>query len=130
MSLYDLPHIVVGIVYLLFGALGGFYALRTLIMLYKSPEMLRTQQRIWLPILVGIVFFTVGGFLHIAEHSSYGSPEIELLHEIFVVMGLAAFVIGVLRYSQLQMNYYSLKREGLKRVQFEEPLQRKPQQLA
>jgi spore maturation protein SpmA len=89
--------------------------------------MLKTQRTIWLPILVGVVFFTVGGFLHIVEHSFYESAEIALLHEISVVAGLSAFVIGVLHYSQMQTDYHKLKSKVLARVQFEETLQDKEQ---
>lgn len=116
---YQLLHLVAGVVYIFFGVLGGFYALRALIVLYKSPEMLKTQRKIWLPVLIGATFFTIGGILHLAEHSFYPSPEIDLLHEIVVIIGLSFFVAGILQYSQLQINYYKLKREGLRRIQSE-----------
>ena len=128
--MFDLPHIALGIVYLIFGTIGGFYSLKTLILLHKSPEVLKAQKSIWLPILVGTVFFTIGGLFHIAEHTILDSYEIGLLHELFVVSGISAFVIGVFQYSRLQMEYYSLKREGLKVIQFEEPLQNKPEQTS
>jgi len=115
-GLYELWHLIVGVVYIFFGVLGGFYALRALIVLYKSPEMLKTQRNLWLPILIGAMLFTTGGILHLAEHSFYPSPEIDLLHEIVVVMGVSFFIVSVMRYSQSQIDYYKLKREGLKRI--------------
>jgi heme/copper-type cytochrome/quinol oxidase subunit 3 len=116
---YQPLHLAAGVVYIFFGLLGGFYALKTLIILYKSPEMLKTQRKIWLPILIGALFFTIGGILHLAEHSFYQSPEVDLLHEIVIIMGLSFFIASILQYSHLQINYYKLKREGLKRVQAE-----------
>ena len=128
--MYEIEHLTLGVIYLLFGTLGGFYSLKTLNWLRKSPEMLKTQRGIWLPILIGTIFFSIGGLLHIAEHSFLESAEIGLLHEIFIVAGLSAFVMGVLRYSQMQGDYYAMKNEGLKIVQSEEMLQSEPQEVA
>lgn len=114
----DLPHIAIGIVYLFFGTIGGIYALRTLNMLRSSPE-LRVQRGIWLPILMGTIFFAVAGFLHIAEHTFYEGYEIELLHEVFVVTGVSSFVVGVFQYSKMQISYVHLKTKVLEEAQVE-----------
>ena len=113
----DIPHIATGVVYLFFGSLGGIFALRTLNTLHKSPE-LKTQLGIWLPILVGTIFFAGGGFFHISEHFFEGF-EVELLHEIFLVIGLSSFVVGVVRYSKVQMEYVHLKTKILEEAQVE-----------
>lgn len=114
----DIPHIAIGIVYLISGTIGGIYALRTLKTLHNSPE-LKTQRGIWLPILVGTMFFAFGGVLHIAEHAILEGYEIGLLHEIFVVTGLSSFVVGVLRYSKTQLEYVYLKTKVLEETKVE-----------
>ena len=123
MPLYELVHIVGGVVYLVFGGLGSFYALKTLAILYRSPELLKTQQRLWLPILTGTLFFAVSGILHLADHTLYPDPLTDLLYEIATIIGFSFFTVGVLRYSQLQRGYYTLKHEGLKQIRLEEQLQ-------
>ena len=123
MSLYELLHIVGGVVYLVFGGLGSFYSLKTLAVLYRSPELLKTQRRLWLPILIGTLFFAISGILHLADHTLYPDPLTDLLHEIAIIIGVSFFTVGVLRYSQLQRGYYTLKHEGLKQIRLEEQLQ-------
>lgn len=117
---YELLHLAVGLVYMFFGFIGGFYALKTLVSLYKSPEMLKTQRKIWLPLLIGAAFFTTGGILHLAEHSFYPNPVIDLLYDIFIATGFLFYVAGILQYSMLQIEYYKLKQEALKRTQHEQ----------
>lgn len=123
MPLYELVHIVGGVVYLVFGGLGSFYALKTLAILYRSPELLKTQQRLWLPILIGTLFFAVSGILHLADHTLYPDPLTDLLYEIATIIGVSVFTVGVLRYSRLQREYYTLKQDGLKQIHIEEQLQ-------
>ena len=121
--MYELLHIVGGVVYLVFGGLGSFYSLKTLAVLYRSPELLKTQRRLWLPILIGTLFFAISGILHLADHTLYPDPLTDLLHEIAIIIGVSFFTVGVLRYSQLQRGYYTLKHEGLKQIRLEEQLQ-------
>jgi hypothetical protein len=78
--------------------------------------MLKTQYRLWLPILVGTTLFTIGGLLHIAEHTFWQSPEANLTHEIVIVIGFSFFVLSVSRYFRLQEDYYRLKSEALKKL--------------
>jgi len=123
MPLYELVHIVGGVVYLVFGGLGSFYALKTLAILHRSPELLKTQQRLWLPILISTLFFAVSGILHLADHTLYPDPLTDLLYEITSFIGVSVFTVGVLRYSRLQREYYALKQDGLKQIHIEERLQ-------
>jgi len=109
-------HLVLGVINVFFGVLGGFYALRALVVLYRNPEMLKTQRIIWLPILIGGAFFTGSGLLYFAEHVYFSRSEMELLHEIFTAIGFSSFVIGVVKYSRLQIEYYMLKREALRKI--------------
>jgi len=125
--MYTLPHLVLGVFYLFLGALGGSFALKTLMALHKSPEMWRSQRGIWLPILIGMVFFAIGGVIHFGEHSFWMAPEADLLHEIVIVMGFSLFTVGVLRYSYLQLEYYRLKCEAIGKIQLPEPIQ--PEQV-
>ena len=114
----DISHIPTGVVYLFFGTMGGIYALRTLNTLRKSPE-LKTQVGIWLPILVGTMFFAAGGFVHIFEHTLFEGFEVELLNEALIVIGLSSIVIGVMRYSKLQIEYVHLKTKVLDEAKVE-----------
>ena len=123
MPLYELLHVATGMVYLIFGGLASFYAIKTLAMLYRSPEMLKTQQGILLPILIGTLFFAAAGIFHLANHTFYPDPLIDLLHELAIVLGVSAFTVSVLRYSQLQREYYTLRHRGLEQIRLEDQLQ-------
>jgi heme/copper-type cytochrome/quinol oxidase subunit 3 len=121
--LYESLHIIGGVVYLVFGGLGSYYVLKTLTILHKSPELSKTQRRLWLPILISTLFFAVGGVVHLADHTLYPDPLMEVLFEIVIITGVSFFTVSVLRYSQLQIEYYTLKNAGLKQIRVEEPLQ-------
>jgi len=121
--LYESLHIIGGVIYLVFGSLGSYYALKTLTILHKSPELSKTQRRLWLPILISTLLFAVGGVVHLADHLLYPDPLMDMLFEIVVIMGVSFFTVSVLRYSQLQIEYYTLKNAGLKQIRVEEPLQ-------
>ena len=121
--MYESVHIIGGVVYLVFGGLGSYYVLKTLTILHKSPELSKTQRRLWLPILISTLFFAVGGVVHLADHTLYPDPLMEVLFEIVIITGVSFFTVSVLRYSQLQIEYYTLKNAGLKQIRVEEPLQ-------
>ncbi len=121
--MYESLHIIGGVVYLVFGGLGSYHVLKTLTILHKSPELLKTQRRLWLPILISTLFFAVGGVVHLADHLLYPDPLMDVLFEIVVIIGVSFFTVSVLRYSQLQKEYYTLKNAGLKQIRVEEPLQ-------
>ena len=121
--MYELLHIIGGVVYLVFGGLGSYYVLKTLTILHKSPELSKTQRRLWLPILISTLFFAVGGVVHLADHLLYPDPLMDVLFEIVIIIGVSFFTVGVLRYSRLQIEYYTLKNAGLKQIRVEEPLQ-------
>jgi uncharacterized membrane protein YccC len=91
--------------------------------------MLKTQRKIWLPILIGATFFTTGGILHLAEHSFYPGPLIDLLYDTVIAAGVLFYVLGILQYAMLQIEYYTLKQKALKRIQHEQTetnIQQKP----
>jgi len=117
---YEWLHTIVGLINVLFGVLGGFYALKALMTLYRSPEMLRTQRAIWLPILIGGAFFTFSGPLHFAEHGIFSRffsvSDVILLRDVLTLIGFSFIVIGVIRYSRLQLEYYRLKWEALQKI--------------
>ena len=124
--MYESVHIIGGVVYLVFGSLGSYYALKTLTILHKSPE-LSAQRGLWLPILISTLFFAVGGVVHLADHTLYPDPLMDVLFEIVIIIGVSVFTLGVLRYSQLQKEYYTLKNAGLKQIRVKEPLQAETQ---
>lgn len=116
MESYELVHLAVAILFIVFGSVGGFYALRTLSVLYKSPEI-KSQRKIWLPMLTATVFFSVGGFFHFADHTFYPAPEADLLYDIFIIIGFVLGITGLLQYAKLQIAYNKLKNAGLKNTQ-------------
>lgn len=61
-------------------------------------------------------FFTVSGALHFAEHGVSSSFDVVILRDILTVIGFSFIVIGVIRYSWLQIEYYKLKREVIQIV--------------
>jgi hypothetical protein len=117
---YEEFHLIAGMAYVFFGVLGGLYALKALRALYRCPEMLRTQQNIWIPVLLGGGFFTIGGIFYFTEHSCIAAfncnPEIDLLRNVTCLTGFLLLNIGVIRYSQLQIEYYKLKRKALEKI--------------
>ena len=121
--MYESVHIIGGVVYRILGSLGSFYVLKTLRILHRSPELSKTQGRLWLPILISTLFFAVSGVVHLADHTLYPDPLMDVLFEIAIIIGVSFFTVGVLRYSQLQKEYYTLKNAGLKQIRVEEPLQ-------
>ena len=120
--MYESLHIISGVIYLVFGGVGSYCALKTLTILRKSPE-LSAQRGLWLPILISTLFFAVGGIVHLADHLLYPDPLMDVLFEIVLIIGVSFFTVSVLRYSQLQIEYYTLKNAGLKQLRVEEPLQ-------
>jgi len=112
-----------GTISVIFGVLGGCYAIRALTALYHSPEMLRSQRTIWLPILIGGAFFTLSGPLHFVEHSTFSgflklssNSEVVLLRDVLTLIGFSFIVIGVVQYSRLQIEYYKLKQKALEKI--------------
>jgi heme/copper-type cytochrome/quinol oxidase subunit 3 len=114
---YELVHIVAGLIDFSFGVFMSYHALRALMALHENPEMLKTQRKIWLPILIGTMFFAVSGLFHLVDHTVYSDPLTELLHEIALVAGLPFLAVAVFRYSQMQTEYNRIKREAVKKVE-------------
>lgn len=105
--MYEEIHIVIGVIHIVFGGFAGYRAIMALKTIYENPETLQNQKVIWMPILVGAAMFPIGGIFHIATHLLQ-SPELDLLHEIALVVGLLFFMIGILRYSKLLKRFPSI----------------------
>jgi len=114
---YELVHIAAGLIDLSFGVFLSYYALRALMALHESPEVLKTQRKIWLPILIGMIFLAVSGLFHLVDHTFYESPLTELLHEISLVAALPFLAISIFRYSQMQTGYNRMKREAVRKTE-------------
>jgi len=115
--LYEVWHVIVGVIDLSFSVFLSYCALRALMALYRNPEMLSSQRKIWLPILTAAIFLALASLFHLADHTFYPNPAADLLHEIALVIGLPFFVISIFRYSRMQTEYDRLKHEAAKKVE-------------
>jgi len=114
---YEILHLFETALLTLIGVLGGIYAFRTLKLLYANPEMLKSQRKIWIPILIAGAFFAASGFFHLAEHIFSSISETNLLSEYFLIIGLALLVLSIFRYWRFQKDYNETKHEGLREIQ-------------
>jgi len=112
----ELLHLIETAFLTFIGVLGGIYALRTLKLLYRNPEMLKSQRIIWVPILIAGGFFTLSGALHLVEHFFSLIPELNLLSEFFLLLGLSLLALSIFRYWRLQKEYDETKQEGLRKI--------------
>ena len=115
--MYELVHIVAGLIDLSFGVFLSYHALRALMVLHENPEVLKTQRKIWLPILVGMIFVAISGLFHLVDHTFYSDPLTELLHEVALVAGLPFLAVAVFRYSRMQTEFNRMKREAVKKTE-------------
>lgn len=113
---YELLHLLVTALFTSFAVFGGIYAIRTLMLLSGSPEMFKTQRKIWLPILIGSGFFILAGVFHFSEDVFQRSLEMPLLHHVFEVMGYSFIAFGIYRYWRLQKTYHQIKQEALRKI--------------
>jgi len=114
---YELVHIVAGLIDFSFGVFLSYHALRALMALHESPEVLKTQRKIWLPILIGMILVAISGLFHLVDHTFYSDPLTELLHEVTLVAGLPFLAVAVFRYSRMQTEYNRMKREAVKKTE-------------
>jgi hypothetical protein len=118
---FELAHLLAGAVHTFFAFFWGIYAIRSLRLLHGTPEVLKTQRCIWMPILIGGIFFTIGGILHFAEHIALfvyqPFEEIsDLLYDIFIVIGYTLLTVSVFRYWRLQKEYNEAKHRASLRL--------------
>jgi hypothetical protein len=113
---YELLHYINGLLVTVSGALGGIYALRTLKMLYRTPEVLESQRRIWVPILVAGGFFFVSGIFHFVEHVFPSICELNLVSEYSLVAGFSFSALSIYRYWRLQKEYSEVKHRALQKI--------------
>jgi len=78
--------------------------------------MLKSQRRIWMPILVAGSFFTVSGAFHLIEHVLFSIPEIDLLSELALLAGLSLLTLSIFRYWRLQKEYNETKHKALGKI--------------
>lgn len=93
-------HLSIGVIHVLAGVIGSFIALKTLNTMAKRPEMFEIQRKFWLPILIGALFFSVGGVFHLLEHFVHG-VMMAFLHDLVDVLAVFWITLGIFRYSQL-----------------------------
>ena len=115
--MYELVHIVAGLIDFSFGVFLSYHALRALMVLHENPEVLKTQRKIWLPILIGMIFVAISGLFHLVDHTFYSDPLTELLHEVALVAGLPFLAVAVFRYSRMQTEFNRMKREAVKKTE-------------
>jgi uncharacterized membrane protein len=114
---YESFHLIVSAIFSFVAIFGGIYVFRTLKMLYSTPEVLESQRPIWVPILVGGGFFTVSGIFHLIEHFIPSGPELDLVSEFFLLVGLSLLALSIFRYWRLQREYNEIKHGALRKVQ-------------
>lgn len=113
-------HFAVGFSNVALGVLATWYVFRAFQVLFKNPEMLSSQRRLWVPILVGGCFFVVSGVFHFVGHSvlagSFSNLETCLLGEFFAAIGLSFLPVSLMRYAELQTRYHKIRREAVQRI--------------
>ena len=113
---YDLLHLIMSAIFSFVAIFGGIYALRTLKMLYGTPEVLKSQRKIWVPILVAGSFFLTSGIFHITEQIFSPIPEMNLVAELSFIAGLSLLALGIFRYWRLQKEYNETKHRALRKI--------------
>ncbi len=97
---------------LVVAAVGGVYAVRAFLLLYRNQEMFRIQRGIWSPILYAGGFLVLDRLLHLgADLVPYTLPSdiLDILHTLFVIVSLTLLSLGIFRYWGLQKEYEAKK---------------------
>jgi hypothetical protein len=93
-------------------AVGGFYAVRSLLLLERNQELLKIQRRLWLPVLYA------GGFLvldRVPQISADLAPSVlsadvlGFAHVLLLVASLAFLSLGIFRYRSTQNEHEAEK---------------------
>ena len=105
----EVLHVIDGLIHAVAAGFVCFYVIKAFRVLSKNPEMLKTQKKIWLPLLAGTLFFAAGGLFHFVNHLFFSNPEIDLSYDIVTLMGFLFLAVGIVQYSRLQIDYDKLK---------------------
>lgn len=108
MSAYAAVDLLLDGVAIAVAAVGGTYAIRTLLLLERNQEVLRTQRRIWLPILYAAGFLALDRVLHLSADlvpSVIPSDALDFIQVLLLIASLSLLSLGVYRYWKVQKEY-------------------------
>ena len=107
-SIYTAVDLLLDGVAIAVAAVGGTYAIRTLLLLERNQEVLRTQRRIWLPILYAAGFLALDRVLHLSADlvpSAIPADALDFIQVLLLIASLSLLSLGVYRYWKVQKEY-------------------------
>ena len=108
MSAYAAVDLLLDGVAIAVAAVGGTYAIRTVLLLERNQEVLRVQRRIWLPILYAAGFLALDRVLHLSADlvpSVIPSDALDFIQVLLLIASLSLLSLGVYRYWKVQKEY-------------------------
>ena len=108
MSAYTAVDLLLDGVAIAVAAVGGTYAIRTVLLLERNQEVLRVQRRIWLPILYAAGFLALDRVLHLSADlvpSVIPSDALDFIQVLLLIASLSLLSLGVYRYWKVQKEY-------------------------
>ena len=108
MSAYTAVDLLLDGVAVAVAAVGGTYAIRTVLLLERNQEVLRVQRRIWLPILYAAGFLALDRVLHLSADlvpSVIPSDALDFIQVLLLIASLSLLSLGVYRYWKVQKEY-------------------------
>ena len=115
MSTYEAAHLLLVAVAVAVAAVGGVYALKSLLLLNRNQEVLRIQRRIWLPILSVGGVLALDSVVHMAADlapSTTSFDTLEITDHLLLVASLTLLSLGIFRYWSTQREYEAEKSGG------------------
>ncbi|MDG7018430.1 MAG: hypothetical protein JRN73_08785 [Nitrososphaerota archaeon] len=115
MTAYAALDLLLDAVAIAFAAVGGVYALRSLLLLERNQELLKIQRRIWLPVLYAGGFLALDSVIHVAADlaaPTLPSDVLGIAHVLLLIASLAFLSLGIFRYWSTQKEYEAEKSGG------------------
>ena len=107
-SIYTAVDLLLDGVAIAVAAVGGTYAIRTLLLLERNQEVLKTQHRIWLPVLYAAGFLALDRVLHLSADlvpSAIPADALDFIQVLLLIASLSLLSLGVYRYWRVQKEY-------------------------
>ena len=112
MTAYAALDLLLDAVAIAVAAVGGVYALRSLLLLERNQELLKIQRRIWLPVLYAGGFLVLDRVLQISADlapSVLSADVLGIAHVLLLIASLAFLSLGIFRYWSTQKEYEAEK---------------------